>query len=288
MTPSDERKIGYLVLGAPRSGTNLLCHALRATGQAGAPDEWYGVSRLDDALRELGLAHPDSTPQEPRATDWPAFQRRLAERAGSGARFGVKVFHYQVESLFRSGQFASPLDLLPEDYRGDARVILVSREDVVAQAVSMAIAARTGIFADVRGGRAQRVPTRFAWWSDGLPPTLVDNPAELTADSFDPAEIHQIIAAVQRHHASWTGWVAGTRLPRLRITYEDLVARRDSVLQSAYDLLGIPARAADFTESGLQRQATGLNVELASRYRQWAAEGSRHTADQPEQLPCAH
>ncbi|MCG5211965.1 Stf0 family sulfotransferase [Streptosporangium soli] len=261
--------IGYLVLGAPRSGTNLLCHALHATGEAGEPDEWYGLSRLHRRLLRWGLAHPDSRQEAPRATDWPAYRQRLAERAAGEGRFGVKVFPYHVDPLFRSGQLSSPVDLLPTGYRADIRVIVVSRRDVVAQAVSMAIASRTGVFADVPGDVPVRVPTRVAWWREGPPPALVPEGHRLTADAFDPAEIHQIVAGVRRQHAVWAGWLAATRFPRLSVTYEDLVDRRELVLQSAFDLLGMSARAVDHPDSGLRRQATALNGEIGEAYREW-------------------
>jgi LPS sulfotransferase NodH len=262
--------VGYLVLGTPRAGTNLLSHALHVTGQAGDPDEWYGPSRLHDRLRSWGLADPRSRPAAPRATDWPAYQRRLADLTANGGRFGVKVFHYHVEWLFRSGQLRCPVELLPPEFRGDVRVIMISRRDVVAQAVSMAIASRTGIYAHLPGVEPVRVPTTLAWWRDEAPP-LAPEGRPLTADAFDPAEIHQIVTGIRRQHAAWTGWLAGTRLPRLDVTYEDLVVRRESVLQSVFGLLGISVRAAGLPAPDLRRQASALNRELIEAYRTWSA-----------------
>ncbi|MES0833706.1 Stf0 family sulfotransferase [Nocardiopsis tropica] len=265
-------RIGYLVLGSPRTGTNLLCHALHATGQAGEPAEWYGTSSLHENLAAQELAHPDSRPEAPRATDWAAYQRALLGRTGSGNRFGVKVFLYHLEPLLKSGQMASPVDLLPDGYRDDVRIITVSRRDVVAQAVSMIIASRTGIFVDVPGVAPRRVPTTTTWWREGPPAALVTNPEELTADLFDSAEVHQLITAIRRHHSTWSDWLADTRFPTLSVTYEDLVDRRESVLSSTFELLGIHTRAAEFTDPGPRRQATALNDELAARYRLWLAD----------------
>ncbi|MEW2403458.1 Stf0 family sulfotransferase [Streptomyces sp. NPDC046862] len=275
--------IGYLVLGSPRTGTNLLCHALRVSGQAGDPDEWYGLSRLHRTLRDWDLAHPESRPDAPQATDWAAYQQRLLEKTGSGGRFGVKVFYYHVERLFRTKQISSPVELLPEGHRADVRVILVARRDVVGQAVSMAIASRSGIFADVPGERFVPTATKVAWWREGPPPALVRDTDELTADAFDAAEIHQIVTAVRRHQDVWEQWLDSTRLPRVRVTYEDIVNRREDTLQAVFDVLGMPDRASEYTNPGLRRQATSLNQEIAERYREWLR-GNPHAVDDARDL----
>jgi LPS sulfotransferase NodH len=261
--------MGYLVLGSPRTGTNLLCHALRVSGKAGDPDEWYGLSRLHGILEDWGLAHPRSRPEVPQATDWAAYQQRLLEKTSSGGRFGVKVFHYHVERLFHTGQISSPVELLPESCRSDVRVILVARQDVVAQAVSMAVAYRTGIFADVPEERSVPTPTRLAWWREGPPTPPAAASDVLTVDAFDPSEIHQMITAIRRHQDFWENWLDSTRLPRVRVSYEDIVNRREITLQAVFDVLGMPDRASEYTDPGLRRQATSLNKRIAERYRDW-------------------
>ncbi|MFJ9085798.1 Stf0 family sulfotransferase [Streptomyces sp. NPDC102384] len=261
--------MGYLVLGSPRTGTNLLCHALRVSGEAGDPDEWYGLSRLHETLSDWGLAHPESRPEAPQAKSWTAYQNRLLEKTSSSGRFGVKVFYYHVERLFRTGQITSPVELLPESHRQRVRVILVSRRDVVAQAVSMAIASRTGIFAEVPGKKPVRIPTRLAWWREGPPPALAEQTDRLTAEAFAPLEIHQIVNAVRRHHDLWATWLESTTIPRLCVTYEDLIDHREATLQAAFDLLDVSDRASLHSDPGLLRQATDLNQQVAENYREW-------------------
>ena len=60
----------YIIACLERTGSNLLCGALRATRRLGDPDEWLGQSRLHNRLVAAGLNAAGSTKAHPRPRDF--------------------------------------------------------------------------------------------------------------------------------------------------------------------------------------------------------------------------
>lgn len=252
---------GYVIVGMPRSGTNLLCEVLTETGRAGHPDEWYGPSRLHGRLVEWGLAHPDSTPAIARATSWAAYRQRLFTRTNTQGCFAMKLFPHHAEPLVRSGQAASLLDLVPEPCRENLKVILVRRADVVMQAVSVAVAHNTGVY--LKG--SDPVPTTIRFWEDG--PDR-GRPVDEREAAYDPEWIDDITMKIRQGNRRWSSWIAEQGLPSLDISYEELVDRRSATLTRVHTFLDLetPTR---FPPPHIEKQAGRLNEEIAARYRAW-------------------
>ena len=119
-----EPRISYLICSIPRSGSNLLCDLLRATGVAGAPTELFHPNMKRMLMRRWGV---ETTP------DYIA--QLLARKTSPNGVFGTKVHWGQYHPLFGE---ADPRELFP-----NVRVIFLSRRDHVRQAVSWVRALQT-------------------------------------------------------------------------------------------------------------------------------------------------
>src|SRR5262245_3958505 len=74
---------GYVICSTPRSGSNLLCDALRSTGIAGTPDEYFN-SRYRDFFLERWS-------QPPTVSQAQFLELALAAGTSSNGIFAVKI-----------------------------------------------------------------------------------------------------------------------------------------------------------------------------------------------------
>jgi LPS sulfotransferase NodH len=111
---------GYAICAEPRSGSSLLCAALRSTGVLGQPREYLGMARF--ALLE----------KEPELLD-----RLLQEASTPNRVYGLKVMasHFDIAA---GSNWASRLPEL--------QFIHIERRDLLGQAISWLRAEQTGQF----------------------------------------------------------------------------------------------------------------------------------------------
>jgi LPS sulfotransferase NodH len=135
----------YFVCATPRSGSGLLCRALARTGLAGAPAEYFNLRKI--LARRWGVG---------RGLDsyMPALRAR---RTGGNGVFGMKVHWEHLEGV------TEDLAVL-ERWFPEPAYVLLRREDVVRQAVSLWTAVYTGVWANgtATPPRTARVPYSFS------------------------------------------------------------------------------------------------------------------------------
>ncbi|MEO8927804.1 MAG: Stf0 family sulfotransferase [Caulobacteraceae bacterium] len=147
------------------------------------------------------------------------------------------------------------------------RFVHLTRQDIVRQAVSELIARRTGAF------KSSKSPAGV-----------------LAADAYDPQRLKRLIDAALTVNAAWEGAFEVHGIEPLRLTYEALAADPPAVAATAAAFLGLDGprvTEAAFLSPPLQRQATRLNDEWASRFREEnpAFCASREAADfRPQQV----
>lgn len=168
----------YFVCATPRSGSGLLCRALARTGLAGAPAEYFNLRKI--LARRWGVGRElDSY--------LPALR---AHRTDGNGVFGMKV-HW--EHLARVG---GDLALLERWFPGPAYVLL-RREDVTRQAVSLWTALSTGV------------------WATGSDATPAQAPYSFSA-------IHWQRTRILTGAAAWERAFAQAGIAPLRASYEEL------------------------------------------------------------------
>ena len=233
----------YLVLATPRSGSTLLCEALRESGVAGRPLEHFEV------------LEPTSLPRQPREI----LPRRRGPRdpgapraAGENGVWGGKLMWRHTQDLLRRARRLENLagaDLATTLRRllGDPKLILVVREDKIAQAISLWRAVQTKS------------------WRAG-------EPARGALYSF--AGIDYLRRQLEADETAWRTWLADYQLPHHEVRYSELAANPVGVVDEVLHVLGLSGGAA--VEPPLQRQGDSESVHWAERYRAERAHAERY------------
>ena len=246
MDPSPAPPVsGYLLCSSPRSGSTLLCDLLARSRVAGNPESYFrpasipnyakawglklGIDSWDhtyvDAVRHQGAASTGCFGMRIMGSDMPAFRARLArldpvartDRERLCSMFGVRSF------------------------------VRLSRADKVAQAVSLVIAAQTGLWhrnADgtVRQGSEQSQPVHY---SRGL--------------------IADAVEMLEQEERGWDSWFSSQSITPLDLSYEALAL--DPNEQTRKVLSHIGCSSDDVPAVGTAKLATSLNDEWVQRFR---------------------
>ena len=224
---------GYSICTSPRSGSNFLCQHLSSTGVLGYPLEyfnWRGRRFFDD---------PDF-PEDVVGQ----VEKILTVGATPNHIYGLKIFAHQHDWI--SGEIGW-FDALP-----NLRFILLSRRDLLGQAISWARALQTGQYRSTQ-------------------------PVGQTA-VFDAELIQRQLHALVRERARWEMFFARTGISPLRLDYEMIVANpRDAVRQVA-DMMGVVLqRSPESISIAIQQQRDSISLEWADRFRR--ERGNPNTLD---------
>src|SRR4051794_21472812 len=246
-----------LVCATPRSGSTLLCALLEGTRVAGRPQEFFerlartGLPRqpreyfegVDDPEIVALLAPTDRG--APDATD--PIPPALAAGTTDNGVFAAKLMWTHLLDL--AERLGRPPDaaLLAERFP-DPHYVQVTREDKVAQAVSLWRAVQT------RAWRAGPVAGR--------------------ADPRLPrGAIGPLVEQLEAQDAAWRAWFADQGLEPLAIRYEDLVRDTDAAPAAVLDLLGVGPAA--IPPPPLRRQGDDRSARWAERFRRERAVAPR-------------
>ncbi len=135
--PRQERPDKTLIIAStPRCGSHMLGHTLHETGAFGFPLEYANPANLREWKRRIEMESTEEVIRE-------LTQRRTSPNGV----FGIKLHYTHINVL---GGFDGVQALFPEAY-----YVLLSRKDVLKQAVSLAIAKQTGVW--IAGQQPERV-----------------------------------------------------------------------------------------------------------------------------------
>lgn len=205
-----------------RSGSNLLAHHLRSsTGFAGFHELLNHESVLNHA-REWGVSGLG-----------PYLTRVSDEYGGAGRNFGFKASWDQILMLLRLE--------VPRLYDG-VRIVHITRQDVIGQAVSYLIAHQT------RRWTSQQL---------GDPDTQI---------AYDGAEIARLVAETQRSEAAIATLAAAFDIPRLSVTYEGLLARPGALLTRIGEFSGTDIGPLKLPPPRIRKQADAVNAAFRQRF----------------------
>lgn len=279
-------KRAYIVCATPRSGSTLVCQALRQTGVAGRPEEYFEALMHSGRARQpqeyfIGcddqsiLDHltqrtaPDDPP--PRSPLWSrtAYDRYLEWAIETGTTpngvFGAKLMWGYLGdfiSLLRNVPAYSdvPLaELLPAVF-GNLTLVRVVRANKVRQAVSLWKAVQTATWRE-RGSDAE------AGEADGEEPPYRDflhrHRPQLR---FHYGAIAHLLDRILAEEASWDAFFEHSGIKPELVLYENFAADVDASTESLLGRLGLE-RPADFHfRSRMRSQSDGLNDDWARRY----------------------
>lgn len=243
----------YLICATQRSGSNLLCHALSDTGVAGHPEEYF-LTGPPEAFPPgwkfweegpLAVKHGVRTRAE---------YLDLVCRVGSTPNgvFGAKLMFNNVEHVldkFREMPAFTGLDaadIFHAVFPG-LRVVHLTRNDRVRQAVSWARAAQDGVWVvtDAKPARA---------------------PAMKPLYSYD--FIADLLGLIEAGERGWLLVYEALGIEPLHVTYEQLTdsATYVETVRSVLEHLRVWRRDVDIYPPRTRRQADALNEEWAQRF----------------------
>jgi LPS sulfotransferase NodH len=181
------------------------------------------------------------------------FEAALARGRGSSQVFGLRQQRQSAPALFDALTRAYPglssdRDRLTEAF-GPLRFLYLTRDDKLAQAVSLLRAQGSGL------------------WHLGADGTEVERNAPQRVPGYDRQAIADTIALFTSYDALWQAWFDGQGISPLRLSYEALARDPQAVLARVLTDLGQPAEQAASIPTPLARLACKETEDWIARYR---------------------
>ena len=223
----------YIIASTPRSGSTFLSSVLWQTGVLGAPTEYWNC-RKREAPKPIGSRMMQRLEAASRS-DY--LKKLLACRTTKNGIFGVKVQFDDFEEMLR--QFPEVLDRLsPVNY------IYIERADKVAQAVSMAKAMQTGIWASA-GGR----------------------PRSVSPAVYNKEMIARCLKKLEEQRFGWLRWFEANKIEPLPVSYETLAADPAATVRKIVTFLGAENdRPQEVPIRMTEPQSDGTNKDWVTRF----------------------
>ena len=231
----------YIICAVQRSGSSLLCEALKNTGLAGFPEEYFLDAHLENG--EWARKNHVSTRAD--------YMRFVLDKGTSpNGVFGAKImwnyFHLTIDKLSALPAYEnlSAPQIMMALFQ-NVHFIWMVRRDKVRQAVSWAKAAQTDIYA----------------WHKGKAPIPKQDP------SFDFTFIDNLHKLILEGEAGWRSFFDACGEEPIKVIYEDLIEDYEGTALRILDTLKIPYhKDLQFGERRLQRQGDALNDSWVEQY----------------------
>ena len=189
----------YVICTTPRTGSYLLCEALKSTGIAGNPNEY-----LSGAYQQYWASRWGTH-------EYPAYLRRVRRLATTpNGVCGVKVHSVQLEHFLRQVArkpmvpIGERREILERWFPGP-RYVWLRRENRLRQAISYARAVQTKV-----------------WWDTDQPPAPYDRP-RLEALTFDRGLIDRSVRQLEQGDDAWRQYFELHGLEPLVVSYEQMI-----------------------------------------------------------------
>jgi LPS sulfotransferase NodH len=246
---------GYIICGTPRTGSTLLCGLLASTKTAGNPHSFYRRQNIAEWAEEWLLPHPDTMS----AHAFDVAYLEAAIRAGKGGTdvFGLRLMRENLDEL--SAILDRIFPSLPSDKArfekafGRVLYIHLSREDKLAQAVSLIKAEQTGL------------------WHIAPDGTEIERVAPPQEPRYDFERIQHELGELEAYDADWNAWFTGQEIVPLRVGYERLSADPAAALASICDALGVTPPNVANVKPGVAKLSDATSLDWMRRYRLDAA-----------------
>ena len=241
----------YIICATPRSGSTLLCDLLAETGVAGRPNSYYRPQSILEWARRWDVSPPDMTGNE--AFDRSYLAAVLRAGASENDVFGLRLMWGSVAEL------SARLKALHPDLHDDAALfeksfgkilyIHLSRQDKIAQAVSLLRAEQSGLW-------------HLA--ADGTERERLSPPQPVV---YDSDRLAGFLKELETDDAAWAAFFARNRIEPMRLTYETMAAAPRVILARILSALGREPELAATVNPRTAKLADRTNLEWADRFR---------------------
>ena len=234
----------YILCTTPRSGSTFLCGLLRKTGCAGDPQSYFHRPSLADWRDGLHLAADCNLKS--------IFDQARHVGSGNSDIFGLRLQRHSFD--FWMTQLTA---LHPEQSSDVGRIekafgttafIHLTRQDKIAQAVSLVRAAQSGLWhRNADGSELER-----------LKPSQ-----EL---HYDRAAISREMAELTAFDHAWRDWFETENITPINIDYETLAAAPADTIHQIFDHLGLDVNQVQNLEPPTAQLADDINLEWARKF----------------------
>lgn len=212
----------YVICATQRSGSTLLCDLLTASAVAGDPDSYFRSHDVDYWAGTWGVGGPATPSDRVFNRDYLAAMTR-AGTANTGI-FGLRLVWDSLGDMATrlTAALGNDADVARqiEQAFGPTLFIHLSRENKLAQAVSLVRAKQTGLWhVDADGAERERT---------GPPQPPI----------FDAVQIARARDTLIDNDAGWPAFFTERNIHPLRLTYETLAADPQAVLEIVLAALG--------------------------------------------------
>ena len=220
----------YMICSFPRSGSTLIAEALRRTSSAGVPAEYFNTRQVAAYAKRVG--------HQPSLKEYILFLEK--HRTSSNGVFGVKM-HFRHLRRFPNQDLALAYLKRFQSY------VLVTRRNVVAQAVSLVRAGATDMWNTDDPKSAERIRT--------------------TQTAYDKSAIAYWVAEILRAERAWNALLAQVSGSLLTITYEELISDFEAVMRRIADHIGMcHLDSPALREPSLLKLSGNSNQEFEERF----------------------
>jgi trehalose 2-sulfotransferase len=246
--------ITYIICTNPRSGSYLLCGGLASTTIAGRPREWFNPRGEEGRRSRWGLRKFSDASY---AVYLDQVRVRSTTRNGIS---GIKLHFYQfVELTNKLADVEGFEGLTTAEMMAKAfpnlKYLWLTRRDKVRQAISYLLAAKTGTWWQIEGGKSSR---------------REDTVAEA---NFEPEKVDRLMEKLVQNDVAWQSYFESNHISPLIVHYEDLSADYGSTVVRVLKWLGIKsADAVAVRPSRFKKQSTARNERWLERYRAFKAQ----------------
>jgi LPS sulfotransferase NodH len=229
----------YLVCGTPRSGSSLLCEALKNTCLAGYPEEYFWRGDEPSWSQRWGTSSYGEY-----------LQRAVQQGTTPNGVFGAKVMWGYFDDFANKLSQLPGLSDLPVVDRLNAvfpnlHYIWIRRQDHVRQAVS----------------HWKAIQTNFWAW------TGPEAPVGGKAPEYNFQAIDHLVKEIQIHEQAWRTFFDSNQISALHVEYETLIHAYQETAVQVLRFLGVPAPAGlMFGERRLRKLADEINEDWVHRY----------------------
>lgn len=227
-------RLRYLLCSTPRSGSTLVGDILQRSQAAGNPQEYLNARLMAAWLRHKGRLDGELALDE-------YLHDLESRRTTPNGVFGIKVHFEHLLFLWQK----DPAEMASFLRRFD-RIVLLTRRDKIAQAVSLYKARVTQI-----------------WTSEDRAFLEPDDPRLTTKPAYKPEAIARGLADVMLQEAQWRSTLAQLKFPCEEFVHETFVADMPVQVQRLFGLLEL-GKEATWTPPQIKRQGSDNDPMLAA------------------------
>jgi LPS sulfotransferase NodH len=230
IAPATPRK-RYLIATTGRSGSTFLCARIADYGDLGFPMEFLNESYISEFDRLF--PHPNLADYERYVAG------SFASRQGI---FGIKTDWWRFCEARKLGllqDLLEPLDL----------IVHLRREDLVAQAVSLALAVDTNVWHD-RDVHTQSLDP----WHAGC--------------DYDAGKIKNHARNILNQEYNWRAFIADTGAPSIELTYEEVAKDVDAAIRSLAAAFDLRLRAEPARAEAVRQARSATAQAWCARFRE--------------------